>query len=320
VPETIAGTFLATRLDTRILRTLVAVQDYGTLSKAAEALGVTQSALSHQIREAERQCGAQLFRRVGRRLHLTPLGDQLQDSARRIVAEIARAEDNLENHRHGMGPVVRVSGGAYGCHEWMPRYLAQRRNEGVEKPIELLDNAIGQPMFKALTDGKVDVILTGGAPRDRRVEAIPVFADELMAVMAPNHALRSRSHVEAADFGGQTYLTYSTVSEMDFEGERLFRPSKVSPKRFLRVGTVEAIIAMVAEGLGLSILSAWAVRPAERRGRIKLKRVTRNGLDVTWNLCIRAAEPADSATRLLAEDMAQWWADHRPNPLRAPRK
>lgn len=311
---------MATRLDTRILRTLVAVQDYGTLSKAAEALGLTQSALSHQIREAERQCGAQLFRRVGRRLHLTPLGDQLQDSARLVVAEIERAEDNLENHRGGMGAVVRVSGGAYGCHDWMPRYLVQRRDEGSEKPIELLDNSIGQPMYKALTDGRVDVILCAGAPRDRRIEAIPVFDDELMAIMAPNHALRSRGHIEAADFGGQTYLTYSTVSEMDFEGERLFRPSKTSPKRFLRVGTVEAIIAMVAEGLGLSILSSWAVRAAERRGRIKLKRVTKSGLDVTWNLCIRAAEPSNSAARMLAEDMAQWWSDHRPSHLPAPRK
>src|SRR5438270_9758564 len=111
-------------LDIKVLRMLVAIHRHGSVTRAAQALGLTQSALSHHIKEAERRMAVDLFHRVKKRLHLTAIGDELLQVAKTIVGEVDRIEAELDLYRKGYGPVVRTSSAPYGCQRWLPPFIA----------------------------------------------------------------------------------------------------------------------------------------------------------------------------------------------------
>src|SRR5215467_7514707 len=99
---------MATGLDVKLMRMLVAIDRHGTLTRAAEALGITQSALSHHIKESERRAAVSIFHRIGRRLRFTAVGEELLQAARSVTSEIDRIEADLALYREGYGPIVRL--------------------------------------------------------------------------------------------------------------------------------------------------------------------------------------------------------------------
>jgi LysR family transcriptional regulator for metE and metH len=299
---------LAAGLDIKILRMLVAIDRHGSLTRAAQALGITQSALSHHIKETERRTAVEIFYRVGKRLHLTAIGEELLQAAKAIVGEVDRIEGDLALFREGFGPVVRVGTGAYACQAWLPRFIADLGNQGAKFDIEILDNSLSYPLIKAVVDGKIDIAICGGEIDDRRVRRHHLFGDELVGVLPAGHPLAGRRHLEAADFAGETYLSYSTVPEKGFEDDRFFRPARAMPKRWRRAGDVAMILEMVRQGLGVSILSRWAVEPSLRSPGLVSKRLTGKGLPTTWQAVVRANDMKDSGAVQVAIQLGQWWA------------
>ncbi len=295
-------------LDIKILRMLVAIDRHGSLTRAAQAMGITQSALSHHIKETERRTAVEIFHRVGKRLHLTAVGEELLQAAKAIIGEVDRIEGDLALFREGFGPVVRVGTGAYACQAWLPRFMADLGSQGARFDIEILDNSLAFPLIKALVDGKVDIAICGGEIDDRRVRRHHLFDDELVGVLPAGHPLAARRHLEAADFAKETYLSYSTIPEKGFEDERFFRPARAMPKRWRRAGDVAMIVEMVRQGLGVSILSRWAVEPALRSPGLIVKRLTASGLPTTWQAVVRANEMKDSSAVQVASRMAGWWS------------
>ena len=82
-------------LEVRHLQLVAAVADVGSLTRAGDRLHLTQSALSHQLRDIESRLGAALFLRVGKRLVLTPAGERLLESARDVLDRLRQAEDAI---------------------------------------------------------------------------------------------------------------------------------------------------------------------------------------------------------------------------------
>ena len=304
-------------LDIKVLRMLVAIDRHGSLTRAAQALGITQSALSHHIKETERRAAVDIFHRVGKRLHLTAIGEELLQAAKAIVGEVDRIEGDLALFREGLGPVVRLGSGAYACHGWLPRFMAALAAGGERFDIEILDNSLAYPLVKAVIDGKVDIAICGGEIDDRRVRRHHLFDDELVGVLPADHPLAGRRHLEAVDFAGETYLSYSTIPEKGFEDERFFRPARAMPKRWRRAGDVAMILEMVRQGLGVSILSRWAVAPSLAAGGLTMKKLTAKGLPTSWQAVIRANEPKESGPSLVAARLTQWWAGNQPGKIRA---
>jgi len=299
------------RLTLRHLRLLVALDEQATLTAAARALGLTQPALSHQVRELERVTGAALFQRVRRRLTFTPLGRELLRSARGVVAEMDLAEVSLERYRHGIDAVVRVGTRAYGLERWMPGFLRALRAELPRIEVEQRPATAGLPL-DALRRGEVDLELAHWRVPPRGLATLPLFQDELVAVLPRGHALARRPRLAAADFLAQPYVTYSTVIEPGLENDLVFTPARAWPTRFLRAGTAEAALALVAAGFGLTILSRWAVRAHPDRARLVVRPLAAEPLLVTWHGVLRDDEPAESPTRWLAACLAQWCQRHMP--------
>jgi LysR family transcriptional regulator, regulator for metE and metH len=306
---------MAGALDLKILRMLVAIDRHGSLIRAAESLGITQSALSHHIKETERRTAVALFHRVNRRLHFTAIGEELLGAAKTITGEVDRVESDLALFREGYGPVVRIGSGAYGCETWLPRFIADLAGDRGQFDIEI-PSGVPAPLVNAVIDGALDVAICGGDVVDRRVRVLPLFDDELVALLPAGHHLAKRSHLEPADFGKETYLSYSTVPEKGFEDDRFFKPAKAMPRRWIKAGDVAMIVEMVRAGLGVSILCRWAVARRVEGGGILAKRLTPAGLPMRWQAVIRANELKDSPSARLAVRLSEWWVGRAPSPTR----
>jgi LysR family transcriptional regulator, regulator for metE and metH len=295
-------------LDIKLLRMLVAIDRQGSLTRAGQSLGMTQSALSHHIKEAERRTAVAIFHRVGKRMRFSAIGEELLEGAKTILAEVDRIEADLTLFREGYGPVVLLGSGAYGCEDWLPSFIGDLGRGGSRFAIEILETGLSFPLVNSVIDGQVDIAICGGEIADRRVRSFHLFEDQLVALLPANHPLASRPFLEAADFADEVQLSYSTISEKGFEDDRFFRPARVMPKRWLRAGDVAMIVEMVRHALGVAILSRWAVEWRLAGGGLVLKQLGPHGLPTAWHAVIRAGEPPSSPAGQTAAGLAQWWA------------
>src|SRR5262249_52440338 len=107
-------------IDVRHLRLVAAVADVGSLTRAGDRLHLTQSALSHQLRDIESRLGTALFLRVGKRLVLTPAGERLLSTAREVLDRLEQAEAAIREMGKDRGGLLRLTTECYTCYHWLP--------------------------------------------------------------------------------------------------------------------------------------------------------------------------------------------------------
>ncbi|HSS95429.1 MAG TPA: LysR family transcriptional regulator, partial [Terriglobales bacterium] len=103
------------KLEIRHLRLLAAVAETGSVTEAGKRLHLTQSALSHQLRDAEEKLGTALFLRLGKRMVLTPAGEKLLCSAEKVLEELKTAESQIAGLNGGTRGIIRISTECYTC-------------------------------------------------------------------------------------------------------------------------------------------------------------------------------------------------------------
>ena len=150
---------LTMHLEIRHLRTIVAITEERTVTRAAERLFITQSALSHQLKEIESRLGTPLFLRVKRKMVLTDAGKTLLEYARRILSDVRKAETEISRIGNGKAGRIRLSTECYTCYHWLPPLLQEfeKKNPGVE--VEIVADATKKPV-EWLLDGKLDIAIT----------------------------------------------------------------------------------------------------------------------------------------------------------------
>ena len=293
-------------LDIRHLEMMVALDEMPRVTEAAEALRITPSALSHRLREVERRLDMPLFQRVHKRLRPTPAADYLAQVARRMLADLARAEEDVRKMARGVRHVVRLAVESYSAYHWLPGFLRYLRDSAPDVGIEVVA-AAARTTLASLHDGDVDLIIVSGEINRAGIELEPLFDDELVFVLPPEHRLAGRASIEGSDIVGEDFITYTRVPEPDREYARLFRPSNSFPNWVETVEVPEAIVEMVAAGLGISVLAGWAVRNAVTDGRVVTARAGADGIEIPWYAAIRAEkDPRAERNRQVAGMLADW--------------
>lgn len=293
---------MSTLLDLRHYETVVAIVDFGSMTRAAQYLAISQSALSHRLSEAERRLSTPLFNRgADRRLTPTPAGLAVYQAANRALGELRRIESSLVSGQPEAETVLRVGVGAYEAYHWFPRCLREVRERRPDIDLDLI--SVPDPVGTALADRSVDIALAPGYPNGT-VALIPAFDDELVLICSPEHPLANRGHIEPIDVIDETMLTYSMLPTTGFEYDRFIRPSGYSARLVRVVRHTSAIIELVAAGAGVSILSRWATAPAVEMGRLAAVRCGVDGLSIPWHLVVRDSDAtAASIARLIGEQL-----------------
>src|SRR5258705_6231396 len=143
-------------LEVRHLRLVRAVAAFGGLTSAGRELHLTQSALSHQLRDVETRLGTALFLRVGKRMVLTSAGERLLQSAGEILDTLERTEDAIRGLAGGRHGRLRVSTGGYTEYHWLPEVLKAFRISCPHVDLQIVAAANGEAV-QLLVDGHLEV-------------------------------------------------------------------------------------------------------------------------------------------------------------------
>jgi len=274
-------------LELRHLRLVLAIEEEGGVTRAGERLHLTQSALSHQLREIEVRLGLPLFLRVRKRLVLTDAGRRVLEIARQVLPEVVGLEDELRDHAGGRRGVLRLTTECYTCYDWLPPLLARFAKRYPDVEVRIAVDATRRPLA-ALAEGDVDLAVVTTPVADRRFETRPLFDDELLLVVPARHRLAKRRFVRPADLAAERLLLYSEPRDSHFYQQFLARAG-VAPREVIGVQLTEAMLSMVRAGLGVGPLARWAVERELRRGELAGVRVGPRGLARTWVAATRRA-------------------------------
>lgn len=269
-------------LDVRHLRLITLLHEAGTATAAAARLGLTQSAVSHQLREIETRLNAPVCVRAGRRLILTPAGARLLDTARVVLAELERMAQDVRRLADGYAGTLRVSAQCHTSYHWLPPLLRtfRTRYPGVDVEVEVQHT---KHPVEALLQGSLDVALVTDTIRDKRLRVRRLADDEHVAIVSRKHPWTKKAFITPAELASEDLLLYSPSPDESFTVRRILAPAGLRPPRIRFVQLTEAILEMVKAGLGVSVLPKWSVRAALKRGDIAAVRITRTGIQREWS-------------------------------------
>ncbi len=287
-----------------------AIAQHKNLSKAANEIGVTPSALSHRLSEAERRIGTRLFDRSGRSIEITPAGETIWRASLKAVAMINQAESDVEWLSGGIEETVRLTMGYYSNYQWFPEFLQDWSNLNPSVHVCIVADA-SQHSLDSLRDGIIDVCIVPFKPDEPGLNPVALFVDELLLIAHPAAAIAKRRYVEGDCLANEQFLTYTRLTVPDHEYERFLRPENARPARFLDMECPEVIADLVAAGYGVSILSRWAMQKWLDRGQLKAIKITRHGLPITWHAVVRGGVEDGGVAYRLAEALARFFGTER---------
>jgi LysR family transcriptional regulator, regulator for metE and metH len=292
-----------TILEIRHLRMVAAVAASGSVTRAASEVHLTQSAVSHQLRDIEDRLGTPLFLRVGKRMIPTAAGERVLATARRVLDEIAAAEDDVRRIGTNEAAVLRVCTQCNTGYHWLPPLVEAFRRTHPHVDVAIAVECTTRPL-EALLEGRLDLAIVTEKVTNQQLRVKPLFDDEHAVIVAPDHPFAARKFVRPEDFAGERLLLYSGSSEDSFTIKRILRPAGVEPERISFVMLTEAILEMVKARLGISVMQTWTIEPAIRAGDVRAIPITPVGVHRRWSaVTLRAAASAghvDAFIELLA--------------------
>lgn len=291
---------MAPKLSTKHMQMITAIADTGSVSDAAHRIGVTQSALSHRLKEAERLLGTELFYRNNKQLAPTSAGKRLLYSARLILEELMRAETDINRLSVGIEHVIRLGNDAFAGYHWLPSFMQSFGTMHPNISLEVIPDLSLDP-YGALRDGRIDLAVVSDLAPVSGFRSESLFQDELRVVMPSNHALAKTPWLEIEAITAETYITHHTNPDSGREYEQLFSRYNRLPVRVIRAGVTEAVIGMVRAGLGITIMPVWTLAPYLEQGGLVTTRATETGLRIQWRLILRKDEPDESPVSIFAQ-------------------
>ncbi|WP_417600721.1 LysR substrate-binding domain-containing protein [Pararhodobacter oceanensis] len=246
-------------LEFRHLRTIRAIHQAGGVGRAAELLNLTQSALSHQVKGLEDQCGVELFVRRTKPLRLSAAGMKLLRLAEDILPKIDAVEDEFIALVAGKSGRLHIAIECHACFEWLFPVLERFRHAWPDVDVDIRPGlAFGA--LPALAREDVDVVISSDPEDIDGLTFTPLFDYEPRFVAAANHPLAQKPFVEAENFRDQLLITYPVErGRLDiFTG--LLGPARIEPRGVRHVELTAVILMLVASGRGVSVLPDWVLR------------------------------------------------------------
>lgn len=238
-----------------IIRT---IEQQGSLTAAAAALHLTQSALSHAIRKLESQLGVDLWHREGRGLRLTQAGEYLLAAANRLEPQLTYVEERLQQFANGERGTLRIGMECHPCYLWLLKivspYLAQWPSVEVDVKQKFQFGGIG-----ALFGYEIDMLVTPDPLHKPGLIFEPVFDYEQVLVVGANHPLRNKAYALPADLQGEVLITYPVSTDRLDIYTRFLIPAGITPRHQKVIETTDILLQMVASGRGVAALPRWLV-------------------------------------------------------------
>ncbi len=242
------------------IRTFADVVALGSFSAAAVRLGISQPAVSLQVRQLEKRFGVKLIERVGRRVAPTAAGAEFLSHARQVEAALDAAAEAMAPHAAGATGRVRLGTGATACIYLLPPLLRDLRRRFPDLEISV-STGNTPDMLRVIEENRIDVGLVTLPAAGRALDIRPLIDDEFVLV-APRGSVLPRE-ITAAELARHPLVQYELGANTRRLTDAWAMRAGVSLKPVMELGSVEAMKELVGAGLGCSVLPRMAIRPNE---------------------------------------------------------
>lgn len=281
-------------METRHLQMIKTLAEEGGITRSLDKLFVTQSAVSHQLKDLEERLGTKIFHR-GRnhretnQWKLTEEGMILYSTAVKVLGDIEEALATVQEIRQGHQGTIRISTECYTTYHWLPAFMRKMSVLYPKLNIEINMKATHDPLPKVL-DNELDLAITSDPQQDERLKYIELFKDQIYAVVGSGHPWAGRKYVKAEDFSSQKLIIHSFPLETVTVHRHFLEPKGQSPAQIIAVPLTEATLELVRAEMGVTCMPNWALKPFAASDDLRLVKIGPHGLHRTHYAAIRMAD------------------------------
>ncbi len=271
-------------MNTTLLKTFVTVVDKKSLSMAAQELHITQPAVSKHINSLEEYFGVGLIERRGRGITLTPAGEVLHHNALHILGLIEKTEREIRELSATIKGDLVISASSIPGHYILPYIIGAFKKKYPDVHISLQISDSGD-VIKHLLSEQAQLGALGIKPESKKLETVKFFTDNLVVIVPTDHPLAAKSSVTLQEIAGEKLIWRSVGSGTRVILEESLSKAGLSIDKLnivMELGSTGAVVTAVEAGLGISIVSQWAIHRELQTGRIAALSV--EGLDLTRDL------------------------------------
>lgn len=257
---------LLSRLSFRQMQVFLAVYQQQGYGRAAETLGLTQPAVSSQIRKLEQALGQPLFEYVGRRLYCTRAGEQVAQRINAIFEQVQSLQTDLhslQGQLSGELNISAVSTAQYAVPHLLQNFLS--RHPAVNVNLRVMNRAMA---IEQLNQNSDDLVVMGLVPSDRSLASLPFLDNELIPVMASAHPLAVKKQLTPQQFLDARLLLREPGSGNRLALEQHCQQQRLGLQSFMEIGSNDAIKHGVLAGLGVAVLPKLSVLAELRQGSL----------------------------------------------------
>lgn len=274
------------KMEIRHLRLIKAIVEEGSITKAIAKLHLTQSALSHQLKEAEFQLGTKIFLRANKKLTLTQAGEKLYEIANEILDKLSETELQIKQMVFGEFGEIRISTECFSSYHWLPSVIKQFHDLYPNIELKIVTEATHYPLQKLL-DNVIDIGIVSDQIKDDKIKYLELFQDEVVMAVSEEHPWANKKYVVAEDFANEHLIIHSLPLETVTIHQLVLAPAKISPKKITPLPLTEASIEMVKADMGVMSMAKWALQPYLKNSSIKAVKIGKNGLKRKHFIAIR---------------------------------
>lgn len=277
-------------LEIRHLETLSAIRATGSLQEAAETLHVTQSALSHQLRDLEVRLKLQLLNRRTRPARLTTAALRILALADEVLPKIRATERELQRLAAGRTGRLYLAIDCHSCFQWLMPTLDQFRADWPDVSLDL-SAAFSFAPLSALLRGDLDMVITSDPQPLAGIDYTPLFRYELVLVMAAKHPLATYAYIEPEQLADQTLITYPVEKQRLDIFTQFLDPADIEPAEIRKAELTPIIMQLVASLRGVASLPNWALAEYQQNPWLRTAKLGENGI---WRTLYAAKRSEDS--------------------------
>lgn len=302
-------------LNLHLLRMFAAVVQTGSFSRAAEALNISQPAISKGVRDFELQVGCRLLNRSPKGVVPTTEGLALSRHAETLFAAERAAEEELSALRGLHNGSLRIGASTTIATYMIARYLGafHRAHPGVD--LHLV-SANTRDIAEQMSAQDIDIGLVEGPIEERNIVAEPWRTDVMKLIVAPDHAFAAaKEAIDPKRLDDEVLILREPGSGSREVVTQALTAHNIEPLRTLEIGSTAAIKQVVAAGLGVSIVSAVSVKDQVQLGHLKIAAMQGVQIERTlWRLKVpgRIAMPAARAFEKMLDDR-KTFPDEKPD-------
>jgi LysR family transcriptional regulator, transcriptional activator of the cysJI operon len=285
------------------LKAFCLVVEMESFTKAAEAKLMTQSAMSHLIKNLEDELGVQLIIRRGKKVVMTSAGKIFHEHALKILEQYKKMDNDINVLvRHVKGP-LHIGASTTAASYLLPQVLYSFSKKHPEVQIQLsVSNT--EDIMDDLQNGRIELGIVEGKVTFLNIFAEEITEDEIVIIASEDNPLTAKQTLIAGDLTSQSFIMPETGSGLREFIEEFFQASKIEAKDIkvsMTLANPELIIQMVQSGLGISFVSKWSVFRAIQEGTIKLLKLSGKRLQRKFYMINMSKEPSTKTLSAFVE-------------------